>query len=189
MTASRTAFFLIVLLILLRAAMAVVLPLSADEAYYWLWSRYLAWGYYDHPPGVAFLIRLGTSLFGDTEFGVRASGLLLSVLASWFVWQAALDLLKDDRRAFLAALLFNLSLMMGVEMLALTPDTPSIVTTAAFLSCLARLQRTGKAFWWLWAGVAAGLGLMSKYSGLFVGAGALLWLIASPRARHWLATV
>ena len=188
MTASRTALILVAFLILLRAVMAAILPLSADEAYYWLWSKYLAWGYYDHPPGVAFLIHLGTSLFGDTEFGVRASGLVLSVLASWFVWRAGADILKDDGHALLAALLFNLTLMMGVEMLALTPDTPSIVTTAAFLFCLARLQRTGKGFWWLWAGIAGGLGLLSKYSGLFVGAGALAWLIFTPRARTWLAT-
>ena len=189
MTASRTALFLIAVLILVRAAMAAFLPLSADEAYYWLWSKHLAMGYYDHPPAIAFLIRLGTFLFGDTALGVRASGILSSVLASWFVWQAALDILEDEKRAALAALLFNLTLMAGVELLALTPDTPSIVTTAAFLFCLARLQSTGKGHWWLWAGAAAGLGLLSKYSALFAGAGALLWLLASPRARIWLATI
>ena len=46
-----------------------LLPLSADEAYYWLWSRHLAAGYYDHPPAIAFVIRAGTLLFGDTPFG------------------------------------------------------------------------------------------------------------------------
>jgi len=188
-TASRTAFFLIAILILARAVMAALLPLSADEAYYWLWSKYLAAGYYDHPPAVAFVIRLGTVLFGDTEFGVRAGGVLLSLLASWFVWRAALDILKDKQRAVLAALLFNLTLMIGVEMLALTPDTPSIAATAAFLFCLARVQSTGKGSWWLWAGGAAGLGLLSKYSGLFVGMGALLWLIVNRRARVWLTTL
>src|SRR4029077_6630394 len=59
-TQSRTALFLIVILILVRAAMAGLLPLSADEAYYWLWSKYPAAGYYDHPPAIAFVIRFGT---------------------------------------------------------------------------------------------------------------------------------
>ncbi|HXS07456.1 MAG TPA: glycosyltransferase family 39 protein [Rhizomicrobium sp.] len=185
-TQGRIAFFLIGFLILVRAAMAGLLPLSADEAYYWLWSKYPAAGYYDHPPAIAFLIRLGTSLFGDTEFGVRFGGVLLSILASLFVWQAGREILKDETRAALAALLFNLTLMIGVEMLALTPDTPSIAATAAFLFCLAKLQSSGKGHWWLWAGLAAGLGLLSKYSGLFVGAGALFWLFVSPRARGWL---
>ena len=177
------------ILILARAVMAGILPLSADEAYYWLWSKYPAWGYYDHPPAVAFLIRIGAGLFGDTEFGVRLGGVILSLITSWFIWQAARDILKDEKRAALAALLFNLTLMAGVEMLAVTPDTPSIAATAAFLFSLAKLQRTQDGRWWLCAGGAAGLGLLSKYSGLFAGAGALFWLLASPRARAWLSTI
>ena len=43
-------------LILLRGVMAGLLPLSADEAYYWLWSKHLAAGYFDHPPMIAWLI-------------------------------------------------------------------------------------------------------------------------------------
>ena len=91
--------------------MAGLLPLTADEAYYWMWSKHLAFGYYDHPPAIAWIIRAGTALLGDTAFGVRASGLLLSGLASWFVWQAARALLKDEARALAATLLFNLTLM------------------------------------------------------------------------------
>jgi 4-amino-4-deoxy-L-arabinose transferase-like glycosyltransferase len=76
-----------------------------------------------------------------------------------------------------------------VEMLALTPDTPSIAAAAAFLYCLAKMQATQDGRWWLWAGIAAGLGLLAKYSGFFVGAGALFWLLTAPRARLWLATI
>ncbi len=178
----------VVAVILLRAVMAGWLPLSADEAYYWLWSRHLAAGYYDHPPAIAFVIRLGTLLFGDTPFGVRFGDLVLSVLASGLVWRAAAVILKDETRAALSALLFNLTLMIGVEMLAATPDTPSVAATAGFLFFLAKLQQTGEARWWLWAGLAAGLGLLSKYSGFFIGAGGLFWLLANPRARAWLRT-
>jgi 4-amino-4-deoxy-L-arabinose transferase-like glycosyltransferase len=128
-------------------------------------------------------------LFGDSEFGVRFGGVLLSIVTSWFVWQAARTILRDEVRAALATLLFNLTLMIGVEMLAMTPDTPSIAATAAFLFCLAKLQATGNGRWWLWAGVAAGLGLLSKYSGFFVGAGGLIWLLVSPIARPWLKTI
>ena len=184
----RNAGLAVAGLLVVRAAMAAFLPLSADEAYYWLWSRHLAAGYYDHPPAIAFLIRIGTLLFGDTEFGVRFSGVLLSIVTSWFVWQAALAVLRDGAKAALAVLLFNLTLMTGVEMLAVTPDTPSIAATAAFLFCLAKVQETQNGRWWLWAGMAAGLGLLSKYSGLFAGAGAAVWLLASPRARSWLTT-
>lgn len=184
----RISLVLIVALIVLRAVMAGLLPLSADEAYYWLWSKRLAAGYYDHPPMIAWAIRAGTSLFGDTALGVRFAGIVLSLPASWFVWQSAALILKDARRAALAALLFNLTLMVSVQLLAATPDMPSLVASAAFVYFLARVQAGGDGRWWLAVGIAAGLGLLSKYSALFLGFGTLIWLVVDARARKWLAT-
>jgi 4-amino-4-deoxy-L-arabinose transferase-like glycosyltransferase len=185
---ARVSLVLVALLLVLRAVMAGLLPLTADEAYYWLWSKHLAAGYYDHPPMIAWLIRAGTLLFGDTPLGVRLMGVLLSLPASWFVWKAGRLILNDDNRAGLALLFFNLTLMISVELLAATPDMPSIVTSTAFLYCLAQVQATQNSKWWLAAGVAAGLGLLSKFSALFLGAGTLFWLIADRRQRHWLAS-
>ena len=184
----RVSLALVAALIVLRAVMAAVLPLSADEAYYWLWSKRLAMGYYDHPPMIAWLIRAGTEVFGGTPFGVRFAGIALSLPASWLVWQSASLILKDARRAALAALLFNLTLMVSVEMLAATPDMPSVFFAAAFVYFLARVQQSGDGRWWLAVGVAGGLGLLSKYSALFLGLGAIFWLVADARARKWLAS-
>jgi 4-amino-4-deoxy-L-arabinose transferase-like glycosyltransferase len=183
----RHAAVAIALLVAVRLAVAYFLPLSADEAYYWLWSTHLAAGYYDHPPAIAFLIRGGTLLFGDTPFGVRFCPVLLSIPASWFVWRTALTL-TDESRAALSAVLFNLTLMAGVEMLAATPDAPSIAASAAYVWCLARLQASGNGRWWLAAGLAAGVGLLAKFVALFLGAGTLVWLLADPRVRRWLLT-
>lgn len=193
----RISLALVVLLIVLRGVAAALLPLTADEAYYWLWSRHLAAGYFDHPPMIAWLIRGGTAMFGDTPFGVRAMGVVLSVPACWFVWRAALTVTRDEDRAALAALLFNLTLMISVELLAATPDMPSVVTAAAFVYFLTRVQASGKGAWWLVVGVAAGLGLLSKFSMLFLAVGAFVWLLVDRNARpgadapsktKWLAT-
>ncbi|HWA69853.1 MAG TPA: glycosyltransferase family 39 protein [Rhizomicrobium sp.] len=208
MMSARTTLALLAVLLVLRAVMAALLPLSADEAYDWLWSLHLAAGYYDHPPMTAWLIRAGTALFGATPWGVRFAGVILSIPATWFVWQTAALVLRDEKRgrAGLAALFFNLTLMVSVEMLAATPDMPSLVTSAAMIWCLAQIQRprlaahaavagaaspSGRARlapagWWLGFGIAAGLGLLSKYSALFLGLGTVIWLIADPRVRHWL---
>ncbi len=188
MISVRVSLTLIVVLIALRAVMALVLPLTADEAYYWLWSKRLAFGYYDHPPMIAWLIRVGTALFGDTPLGVRFAGIVLSLPASWLVWQSASLILKDAKRAVLAALLFNLTLMVSAEMLAATPDMPSVVFAAAFIFFLAKVQQSGDGRWWLAVGIAGGLGLLSKYSALFLGLGALFWLIVDARHRKWLMT-
>jgi 4-amino-4-deoxy-L-arabinose transferase-like glycosyltransferase len=185
---ARFSLIGVVLLIVLRGVMAALLPLSADEAYYWLWSKHLAMGYFDHPPMIAWLIRAGTLVFGDNPIGVRVSGVILSLPASWFVWRAAALVLKDEDRAALATLLFNLTLMTSVEMLAATPDMPSVVTSTAFVYFLAKVQATSNGRWWLAAGIAAGLGLLSKFSILFLGVGTLLWLMVDARQRRWLAT-
>jgi 4-amino-4-deoxy-L-arabinose transferase-like glycosyltransferase len=178
----------IVALTVLRFVAAALLPLSADEAYYWLWSRHLAAGYYDHPPAIAYAIRFGTALFGATPLGVRFGPLLLSVLASVFVWKGAAILLKDEGAGARACLFFNLTLMVSVEALAAIPDAPAVAAAAAVLYALAKMDETGKGAWWLAVGLAAGLSLLSKYTGFFLGAGILVWLLLSPKARTWLFT-
>ena len=179
----RVSLALVVLLIVLRGVAAAFLPLSADEAYYWLWSKHLAAGYFDHPPMIAWLIAAGTTMFGDTPLGVRAMGVLLSLPASWFVWRAAASIAKDEDRAALAVLLFNLTLMASVELLAATPDMPLLVAACAFVYCLARIQQSGKGAYWLLAGVAAGLGLLAKFAMLFLVTGAFAWLLLDRPAR------
>jgi len=186
MISARISAGCIFALLVLRAIMAAQLPLSADEAYYWLWSQHLAAGYFDHPPMIAWLIRSGTLLFGDTPLGVRFMGIVLSLPASWFVWRAASLILKDEDRAGLAALFFNLTLMASIELLAATPDMPSIVTSAAFVYFLARIEAEDDGRLWLGVGAAAGLGLLSKFSALFLGLGVVVWLILDRKARKWL---
>src|SRR4051812_3260891 len=84
-----TAGLIVGFLTLARFMLAATTPLAFDEAYYWLWSRHLAGGYYDHPPMIAVVIRLGTSIAGDAELGVRLVCVLLSVPATWAVWRSA----------------------------------------------------------------------------------------------------
>src|SRR3954462_14456399 len=76
-------------LLLLRLVAAAYTPLTFDEAYYWMWSKALAGGYYDHPPMVAAVIRLGTLIAGDTELGVRLVSVLLALPMSWAVYETA----------------------------------------------------------------------------------------------------
>lgn len=171
-----------------RLIAGAVLPLSADEAYYFLWAKHLAAGYYDHPPAIAYLIAAGTAIFGKTAFGVRIAGTLLSFVATALIWQCAAILLKDKAAGVRAALLFNATLMVTVEMLAATPDTPQVFAATAFVWALAKLVETGNRRWWIAVGLAGGLGLLSKYSTLFLGLGAFVWLVANPVARRWLLT-
>src|SRR6201993_5617588 len=85
----RKTALTILALIALRLVSAAYTPITFDEAYYWTWSKHLAGGYYDHPPMVAVVIRLGTMIAGDTEFGVRLVSILLALPMSWAGYRAA----------------------------------------------------------------------------------------------------
>src|SRR5206468_2293057 len=91
-------------LVSLRLVAAAWTPLTFDEAYYWMWSKHLSGGYYDHPPGVAALIRLGTMIGGDTEFGVRVASILLALPMSWAVYRTAAILFGGVRVAATATM-------------------------------------------------------------------------------------
>ena len=184
--APRRALLCIAAMMGLRAVVAARAPLAFDEAYYWLWSKSLAAGYLDHPPLIAYVIRLGTTIFGDTLLGVRAGPLALLIGATWAVWRSGTLLLRSEDGGATAALFFNVTLMSGTVGLAATPDSPSMAASAFFGLALAQVAATKRPAWWLAAGAAAGFALLSKYTAPFLGAGALLWLCVSPRERRWL---
>src|SRR5215831_19107351 len=106
----RSTSLTVLALVVLRLVAAAVTPLSFDEAYYWMWSKHLAGGYYDHPPMVAFVIRAGTMIAGDTEFGVRLVSILLALPMSYAVWRSAEILYGGARVAATAAILLNVTL-------------------------------------------------------------------------------
>src|SRR5882762_11823095 len=60
----------------MRLVYAGVLELRTDEAYYWTWSKESVLSYLDHPPMIAWFIRFGTAIFGDSNLGVRFAGIL-----------------------------------------------------------------------------------------------------------------
>src|SRR5882762_1447020 len=95
----RNTAVTILALVAVRLVAAAWTPLTFDEAYYWMWSKALAGGYYDHPPMVAVVIRLGTMIAGDTPFGVRLVSILLALPMSWAIYQAAAILFGGRRVA------------------------------------------------------------------------------------------
>jgi 4-amino-4-deoxy-L-arabinose transferase-like glycosyltransferase len=175
-------------LIVLRLAAAGLTPLTFDEAYYWTWSKHLAPGYFDHPPMVAVVIRLGTLIAGDTEFGVRLVSILLAIPMSWAVWRAAELLFGGPRIAASAVILLNATMMVSAGTTIVTPDAPLLVASSFVLYALAQVAATGRGVWWLGVGVAVGLALLSKYTALFFGPAILVWLLWVPSMRRWLAS-
>ncbi|HEV2955038.1 MAG TPA: glycosyltransferase family 39 protein [Xanthobacteraceae bacterium] len=148
----------------------------------------MAGGYFDHPPMIAYVIRLGTLIAGDTELGVRLVGVVLALPASWALWRAGAILFHDERLGATAALFFNLTLMTAAGMILAIPDCPLLAASALVLFCLAKLGDSNNGAWWLAAGAAIGAALLSKYNALFFGLSILVWVLTVPGLRRWLAT-
>src|SRR6202040_1060490 len=182
----RNTILTVSALVLLRLVGAALTPLPFDEAYYWIWSKNLALGYYDHPPGAALVIRLGTMIAGDTELGVRLVSILLALPMSYAVYRAAAILFGGRRVAATATILLNVTLMAAVGTLIVTPDSPLLVASSFIVLCLAKVLETGRGAWWLAVGAAVGAALLSKYTALFFGPAILIWLVSVPKLRRWL---
>ena len=153
----------VAILTAMRGIFAAVVPLRVDEAYYWTWSKESLLSFLDHPPMVSWCVYFGTLIFGDTNFGVRFSGLLamltVEVLLADIVWL----LTRDWRWVAFAVLLPEATLDYGLLMARVAPDTALTVFALAIVWALVRLALSGNPRWWLLAGVFAGLALLSKY--------------------------
>lgn len=172
----------IVLLALLRGVVAASIDLSDDEAYYRLWALAPALSYLDHPPMVAWLIAAGRRIAGDTPLAIRLAAVLTSLLGPLLLWRTVAILFGAEvaRRAVLMALAMPLITVGGI---IITPDMPSVLFWGLTGWALAELSVSRAANWWLAVGLFAGLGLLSKYTNLFVGAGILMWLVG--RRENW----
>lgn len=98
------------------------ISLNPDEAQYWTWSRYLDFGFYSKPPGIAWQIWLGCKLFGNTELGVRSFSALISMLSSLAIYYLAVKSNFKPKLCFWAAIIFAFSPIGMMGTFAATTD-------------------------------------------------------------------
>ena len=140
----KVVLAILLVLLVCRVLLAAFTELAEDEAYYWLWSTHLAWGYYDHPPMIAYWIRGGTALFGQTAFGIRFFGLLSVGAGTYLLYRTSLILFRDVSAALLSVIWLNATLLLNAASILATPDTPLAFFAALTLFTLAKLIETGR---------------------------------------------
>ena len=175
---------LIIAMTVWRLGAAALLPVTQDEAYYFDWARTLAWGYFDHPPGVAVL-GLGTRLEPASALAARLGGLLAGALTLVVLARLYFNsgLVRRDDLALALMLLFA-SVAGLVGGLITTPDTALALAWALALHQAERAL-AGDRRRWLTVGLAVGLGLLGKNTMALIGP-ILLWAIlrSDPRAMR-----
>jgi len=168
---------------LVRLVAAATIPMTEDEAYYRLWSQSMDFGYFDHPPMVAWWIAIGQSLLGDNPLGARILAVLSTTLTSLLIYGIARECRLSFATASMASIWYNATLLAGFGGQLIVPDGPSTLFWSLTLFSLLR-ARCGPPGWWLAAGVSAGLAVLSKYSALFIAPGCVLWLASSAEGRR-----
>lgn len=169
--------------VLFVAGNAVVIgatELSYDEAYYWLWSRYLDWGYFDHPPLIAWLIA-STATWISGEVGVRLGPCLSVAAAAWAVSRA---LVPSERQWAWWAGWLVFPLISIASFMAL-PDAALLTSELLFFLALKRFIERDSACNALVVGLTCALLLYAKYHGVLLILGALLAAPELLRRKHF----
>jgi 4-amino-4-deoxy-L-arabinose transferase-like glycosyltransferase len=167
-----------------RLVFAYAIPLTEDEAYYRLWAMHPQFGYYDHPPMVAWWLALGTRLAGDTSLGARLVPILASAVAGLLIYDITQLAGLSSRTAARAVAWYNAAPLVGFGAMLILPDAATTLFWCLTLWAILKSLRTGRGGWWMLAGAAAGCAALSKYSALFLGPGILWWLLSSADGRR-----
>jgi dolichol-phosphate mannosyltransferase len=179
-------FALLALLTGLRLHVMTLLPLTGDEAYHWQWSRHLAFGYYDHPPMIAWSVALFEAICGTSLFSVRLAAPFFSALTTLFIYLLGREVSGSRRVGALSATLFMLAPLPAAGGMIIVPDAPMVAAWSATVYFLYRaLFRDSHPSWGL-AGVCLGLGIMSKLIACLLVPSLFGYLAACSQHRPWL---
>lgn len=172
----------------MRVVLGWVLGLGVDESYEVVMARVPALSYFDHPPLSFWIAGATARLLGTEQRTVmRLPFIMLFALSSWLMFRLTARL-YGERAGYLAVLLLNLSPVFSLSTGGwVLPDGPLACAMLAAAMCLSRaVIENASPRWWLAAGAATGLALLSKYHGVFLILGTLLFVITRREARHWL---
>ena len=162
LSATQKATFTILLLAVFSTIYNAYLPLHGDEAYYWMWSKSLQGGYYDHPPLIAFFIKL-VSFISEDEWGVRLVNVISMSLSGWILF-ALTAKIANKKAALLAIYIFASVVIIHAGYTITTPDSPLILfwSLTLYSSYKALFENSTKDFY---------------LSGLFLGHGTAFSLV------------
>ncbi|WP_405412452.1 ArnT family glycosyltransferase [Maribacter sp. Asnod1-A12] len=124
-------YFFLAAIFILNLIQSSFTQLIFDEAYYWYYSQNMAWGYFDHPPMVALLVKI-SSFFFDGELGVRFMSCVLSAVNIVLLWMMIDNQKKNDYIKHFFVLVFSMILLNAYGFFTL-PDTPLLFFTSCFL--------------------------------------------------------
>ncbi len=179
------ALLLIGIVTLIRLGLVGSFELLESEASYWLWSKHLDIAYLSNGPLIAWVISISTSLFGQSEFGIRFFAVILGAASGVGLFLLTRRLFSP-RAGFYAVVTYLLSPLATLGGVFMTVDPLGIFfwIWAAYTFWLAR--SSSHAAWWGLTGLLLGLGMLSQYINLLqLGCFILFCLFSIPDRGHF----
>ncbi|MGB3936462.1 MAG: glycosyltransferase family 39 protein [Burkholderiales bacterium] len=171
--------------LLLRLWLSAAAPVSADEAYFILWGRAPALGYYDHPPMVGWMLAPLAAL-GEAPWLLRLPAVLVPPAAALMVHAALARWFGRDAQTADLAALAVLLMPVNVWNVLVTTDTPLVLFSVASLLAFARAaQRNSNGLFFV-SGILLGLAFLSKYFAVLLGLAFLFWALLSRHPKSFL---
>jgi len=171
--------------IVLRLVFSGLIDLIPEEAYYWSYAQHIDIGYLDHPPIVAWLIWLSTTVLGNSEFSVRLPAFICWLITAFFVFRLASNLIGKPSALQSVLLVAALPVYFSIGCL-MTPDAPLYAAWGGCVYFLERALVAQKRRAWWGVGFCMGLGMLSKYTIVLLGPAAVAFLLADRKSRRWL---
>src|SRR6266513_1147728 len=188
MSTTRSVWFFVIALTLIRLSMLATTDLEFDEAHYWMWSERLAPAYFSKGPGIAFAMRASTAIFGAKEFGVRFFSPLLAAGTSLLLFYFARRLFSATAGLW-AVIALNVTPIFNIGAILMTIDALSVFFwLAAMFTFWLALEKSPRFSWyWPFTGLLIGLGFLSKYTNAFELVSIVLVLVLAARLRRQFA--
>jgi 4-amino-4-deoxy-L-arabinose transferase-like glycosyltransferase len=142
----------------------------------------------DHPPMIAWFIRFGTVIFGDTSLGVRFAGIVAMLVTQLLLADIVRRVTHDLRAMVLAVLMPESALYYGLLMAKVSPDVALIPFAVAMVWALIRLHESNDGRWWLAAGLFGGLALLSKFTVVMLLPAVAAFMLVPAWRRRWLTS-
>ncbi len=159
-------FSILLIFLVINLFQSAFTYLFEDEAYYYVWSKDLAFGYFDHPPMVALWAAIGNSVFNG-ELGLRLLSAISFCSMLWIIW-SMIDYKEKWKQVPLFFLVVISLTFWQVFGFIITPDTPLLLFTALFLLAYKRFLANESLVNILFLGFSMAGMLYSKYHGILV---------------------
>jgi 4-amino-4-deoxy-L-arabinose transferase-like glycosyltransferase len=176
----------------IRLFLAFFIELGNDEVYYHTYALYPDWSHFDHPPMVGWFLKIfSLGLFMHGTWLMRLPAILFAAINTWLMFELG-SRIKNEKTGWYAALLYTTSIYTSIIAgLFIMPDTPQvffwIVALYLMVDVLPDKDMVGPSKRRLLIlGVVIGLGMLSKYTSVFLWLGVFLYLILYN--RNWFKT-